>query len=227
MSHWIYLSYTLTEQTQLYGNSGKLEFQRLKQIKNGDSSNNTELNFPAHSGTHLDAPYHFDGNGKSLDDYTADNWVFDYPWLISLPTQNVTIFDLLLLEHELETIPLATDLLLIKTGYSSFRNSTDSREQEKYIFYGPGISPEIGIWLRKFRNIRAIGFDFISLTSYQHRELGRKAHQSFLGDGEGQPILIIEDMDLKPLKTKPKQVFALPLLYENADGAPTTIIATI
>ena len=97
MSQWIYLSYPLKEQTPLYGNSGKLEFQRKQQIKNGDSSNNTELHFLAHSGTHLDAPYHFDDHGKSLDEYPADNWVFNHTWLISVPTQKATILDFLML----------------------------------------------------------------------------------------------------------------------------------
>jgi len=227
MSEWVYLSYPLKERTPLYGNSGKLEFQRIRQIQNGDSSNNTELHFTAHSGTHMDAPYHFDDNGKSLDEYPASNWIFNHPWFLSLPTKTATILEFLMLEHELEAIPMETDLLLIKTGYASFRNSNDSLEREKYISQGPGISPDIGNWLRKLNNVRAIGFDFISLTSYQHREIGRKAHQCFLGDGEGDPILIIEDMNLDPLQTKPIKVFSIPMLYEKADGAPTTIIAKI
>jgi kynurenine formamidase len=126
MSEWVYLSYPLKEQTPLYGNSGKLKFQRIRQIQNGESSNNTELHFPAHSGTHLDAQFYFDGNGKSLDEYTADNWEFDHTWLISYPTQKATILDFLMLEHELEAIPMETDLLLIKTDFSSYRNSKNS-----------------------------------------------------------------------------------------------------
>ena len=117
--------------------------------------------------------FHFDDHGKSLDHYTADNWVFDHPWLISFPAQKATILDFLMLEHELEAIPMETDLLLLKTGFSSYRNSKNSLERKKYISHGPGISPEIGKWLRRFRNLRAIGCDFISLTSYQHREIGR------------------------------------------------------
>ena len=119
------------------------------------------------------------------------------------------------------------DLLLIKIGSSIFRNTNDSLELVKCLFQGPGISPGIRNWLRKFCDLRAIGFNSICLTSYQHREIGRKAHQCFLGDGEGDPILIIEDMNLDPLQTKPIKVFSIPMLYEKADGAPTTIIAKI
>ena len=52
-----------------------------------------------------------------------------------------------------------------------------------------------------------IGFDFISLSSYTHRNLGRKAHRAMLGkmDISGvqlDPILIIEDMDLSIKRRK-------------------------
>ena len=36
-------------------------------IKNGDGCNLTELSLCAHNGTHIDAPYHFLSNGKTVD----------------------------------------------------------------------------------------------------------------------------------------------------------------
>jgi arylformamidase len=146
---------------------------------------------------------------------------------LTLPIKTATIFGFLMLQHELKAIPMETDLLLIKKGYVSFGKSNDSLERGKYTFQGPGISPDIGKWLRRFRDLLSIGFDFISLNSYQHREIGRVAHQSFLVEGVGQPILIIEDVNLEQLLTRPKNLFSIPLLYEKADGAPTTIVATI
>jgi kynurenine formamidase len=67
--------------------------------------------------------------------------------------------------------------------------------------------------------------DFISLTAYQHRELGRAAHKAFLG-GE-HPILLVEDMDLNQLSSQPKSIVCAPLLMKGADGAPVHIIASI
>ena len=67
--------------------------------------------------------------------------------------------------------------------------------------------------------------DFISLTSFQNRELGRESHRSFLG-GE-HPILLIEDMDLSQLSTSPLSIQCLPLLIYGLDGAPVSIIAKI
>ena len=57
------------------------------------------------------------------------------------------------------------------------------------------------------------------------RELGRKAHRAFLS----QDIRIFEDLHLLQLTSAMKinQVIAMPLRFENADGAPCTMIANI
>ena len=55
--------------------------------------------------------------------------------------------------------------------------------------------------------------DFISLTSYQNREIGRMAHREFLGSS--RPLLLIEDMDLSRLFQTPKKVTCLPLLINS------------
>jgi kynurenine formamidase len=57
------LHHILFPETPLYGGNGRLELKQICSISEGDTSNNTELSFPAHSGTHIDAPYHFDSGG--------------------------------------------------------------------------------------------------------------------------------------------------------------------
>ena len=66
-------------------------------------------------------------------------------------------------------------------------------------------------------------FDFISLSSYQNRTLGRKSHKKFLIEND---ILIIEDMDLNYIKGKKIiSISAFPLLIDQVDGSPITVIA--
>ena len=66
-----YLSYFLSESTPLYGNGSGIRFTKDKNICNGDSCNTTNLVFPNHSSTHIDFPYHFNIDGKTLNDYPA------------------------------------------------------------------------------------------------------------------------------------------------------------
>jgi len=91
---------------------------------------------------------------------------------------------------------------------------------------GPGIDPSLGILLRKeYPSIRAIGFDWISLSSYTNRELGREAHRIFLDPRkEGNPILVIEDMFLPWNMENLKQVLVAPLRVDGIDSSPCTII---
>jgi arylformamidase len=67
-----------------------------------------------------------------------------------------------------------------------------------------------------------IGMDFISLTSFQNREVGRAAHWEFLGK---QPIFLIEDMNLKELKNSSVMMMCFPVLLKDSDGAPITVVA--
>ena len=68
----IYLNHVLSESTPLYKNIGVITIARERSIQNGDTSNNSYLSTPTHAGTHIDAPYHFDENGKILDQLDAD-----------------------------------------------------------------------------------------------------------------------------------------------------------
>ena len=70
----------------------------------------------------------------------------------------------------------------------------------------------IGMSLRKeYSLIRAIGFDWISLSSYKNHELGREAHRIFLDpEKERHPILLIEDMVLFEDTENSKEVCVPP-----------------
>ncbi len=95
-------------------------------------------------------------------------------------------------------------------------------------FKNPGISPDVALYIRsKFPNIRCIGIDSISVSSYSNRELGRKTHQIFLNTDKdlSEPILLLEDVDLSNDNAcRLKTVIICPLLIENVDSSPCTII---
>lgn len=220
----IYLSYLITEDSPRYGDKGDVDIPRTRQISKGHTSNNSELHFATHFGTHIDAPFHFFEQGKTIDDFYPEFWFCNNPYLINYSAISEEIIGVDTLLSQLSTMPDDCDCLLINTNFSRFRND----DKQTYIFHNPGISPEVGIWLRKNTSIKMIGFDFISLSSYAHRDLGRDAHRAFLaeleiGGNNKDPILIIEDMDLSKLKICPSKVIVSPLRFEMADGAPVTV----
>jgi kynurenine formamidase len=209
-----YLSYHINNETPQYGGAKAIDIRQGSSMSEGDSANSTLLHFPNHVGTHIDFPRHFGDHGKTLNDYDAGSWEFIHPFLLNYDAAEEEIIDL---EDELLSIPEETDFLLIRTGFQQYRG------QEKYWNYNPGLAPQLAEKLRaRCPGLKAAGFDFISLSSYQNRPLGRESHKAFLLN---QDILIIEDMALAHITGKLKRVCALPLMIDQADGGPITVIA--
>ena len=213
-----YLSYYISNETPLYGNGKGIHFFPDKEMVKGDSCNTINLAFPNHSGTHIDFPYHFNSDGKTLNDYPATYWQFDLVELIDLSGK---VDDGQIIGPELFTDSenLETELLLIKTGYGSYRGT------DRYRITPPGLSADLAPFLRKnLPHLRCIGMDLISISSYSNREEGRKAHQAFLDSDKGDPILLIEDMKIDTDGPFNKVIVA-PLLIDSADGSPCTVLA--
>lgn len=225
---WISLNHVLNESTPMYGNATGFKRSVVRDFVYGDLSRNSDLSFPAHIGTHVDAPAHFDEKGMYLEEFESEFWVCRNIKLLDIPVSEGFIFTVENLKSHMENIPGDTEMLLFRTGFEKIRlNNTD-----RYIKKNPGFHPDVGIWLRKNMNLKFIGFDFISLTSYTNRELGRLAHRAFLSlmpDGEsdspGNPILILEDMSLQNIVKPLEQVIVAPLMFSRADGSPVTVYA--
>ncbi|MBC8460159.1 MAG: cyclase family protein [Deltaproteobacteria bacterium] len=214
-SQCIWLSHILTNDTPLYGGSSGIAVKQEKAIKLEDSCNTTVLTMPSHAGTHVDSPYHFLANGKRVDQYAPEDWFFNCPHIVffsAKPGQLITPEDISLPEHISEN----TDLLLLCSGFEKYRG-LDLYWQE-----GPGLSPELAdYFVEHCPKLRAVGVDFISISSLMHREEGRAAHRTFLEKG----IMLFEDMRLSGIRKEERleKVVALPLRFSNGDGAPCTI----
>jgi len=221
MNSWIWLSHTLNETTPAYGGGRGLEITPDKQISQGDSCNTVQLTMPNHIGTHVDAPNHFVDQGKTVDQYTPQQWIFSKPLLIDVPTVGTTIIDIDAIEHALgDTFVEDADLVLIRTGMEEYRR--DARYWSQY----PGFSPDLCRWLKQmFPSFSAIGIDTISISSTAYRDIGREAHQAFLGDG----IRIIEDMALPQCidATSLAKVIVMPMRCDGGDGAPVTVMGEL
>ncbi len=217
------LSWDLTPDSPVYGNGIKPVIRQTKNMNQGDTANSSELSFGSHSGTHIDSSFHFFPYGKPLTGYEAGFWIFSNPVVCELtgvqPGHLVSPSDLASIFPQVNA---AADLLLIKTGFCSRRNETVYWENN------PGFTPELADWLRQqFPGLRAVGFDSISLSSYQNRMTGREAHRAFLQPGK--EILIIEDADLTQISrtTVLTEVIISPLFTTVGDGSPVTIFAKV
>lgn len=216
----LFLSYPLGIQTPSYGNKDPFVLESTKSLSCGDSCNQYRVTFNNHLGTHIDCPRHFDDAGSTIEKYPADFWFSDKVWLLNLPANPGELINL---EPYIKGGLPEVEVLLIRTGFYQYRG------QRTYWENNPGLSVASCQLLReKFKNLKIVGFDFISLSSYQHRPEGREAHKALLHSQFGKKaVLIIEDMDLSDLEKSPELIIVSPLRLEGLDGAPVTVIAEV
>ena len=216
MNKYIFLTHYINATTPLYGGQNTPIIQKDKDMSKGDSANTSNLVLSNHTGTHVDFPYHFSLEGKTINGYMAADFVFHDPFLLNLDAHANQIIDL---KNELTCLPEKTDLLMLKTGFEAYRQTED------YWKNNPGLLPELAEKLKnQCPGLRAVGMDFISVSSFNNRKLGREAHKQFLLIHD---LLLIEDMKLCEMTSQPKEVTIAPLMIDKIDGAPVTVIAQL
>ncbi|KJR40900.1 cyclase family protein [Candidatus Magnetoovum chiemensis] len=215
-----YLCHPFEQEIPVYGGTASVNVKTVRAIAKGDSCNIYHFELDNHWGTHIDCPNHFFTYGKKITDYSPDFWFFKEITVIPV---SLAPGQILLLDTWKELIKPQTDLILFYSGWAAFR-----RNHIDYAMSNPGIHTDVGLYLRKYLpQLKAVGIDWLSVSSYKNRELGRKAHRAFLDpEGENSPILIIEDMLFEPGLEHIKEVMAAPMLIKGVDSAPCTVIGT-
>jgi len=220
---FIFLSYKIDSNTPMYGGREGFILTKSSSIEKGDAANTSIWTFPNHLGTHIDFPFHFHQNGQTIEDFPVDFW--------KVNGEKIQIFEVNLPEGKMlinpeyldnENLNKNAEFLIFNTGFGRYRN------QDKYWKYNPGLSIKTADWIvNNFKKIKIIGIDSISISSWQHRDIGRKVHKKLLDPKK--PKVFIEDMDLTNIKknTIIKNIIIAPMMVKQSDGGPCTIIAEV
>lgn len=220
---WIFLSHALGVDTPSYGGGFPLQISQVRSIEGGDTCNECVVSMPLHLGTHVDAPRHFDPRGATIDEYEADFWHATRVSLIEIPAEPGAVLSLKDAESLIEDVPLDCEMLLVRTGFESFRVS----DIESYASRGPCMGEDFARWIRLHPSLKFVGIDAISVSSWMNRETGRRAHAELLSGSLNPAVLVVEDMHLAELRSPPMEVWVQPLRLAGTDGAPATVIARV
>ncbi|NCE76403.1 cyclase family protein [Anaerotruncus sp. X29] len=218
------LSYTLNVRDHAFPGAPTMRVEPFESMQKGDRLNTYNVTLFNHFGTHMDGPNHFNGQGRQLYELELSTFIFEKPLLVDIPKGRGELVEPEELMRFDEAIR-AADLLLVRSGFSAMRASDNRAYSEE----GPAISARAAeLIVERYQNLKAVGMDWISLSSPLHLEDGIRAHQIMLGKTGAEPVLIIEDIDLSGLDPDTLEtVFALPLFIEGIDSAPVTILAKI
>jgi arylformamidase len=199
-------------------------YEQVSSTERGDVANFGILHLLNHFGTHLDAPNHFNPDGRKIAQVPIDRFVYERPLVVDVHKADRELVTLAELEAHAADLARA-DLLVLRSGWSSVRADDPGR----YANDGPGVATAACEYLiEEFPDVKAVAMDWISLATPKRLDDGVPAHQVLCGVGRGDRyVIIIEDVDLSRLPDRVKRIYAVPLFPELADSSPCTVFAEV
>ncbi|MCH5584246.1 arylformamidase [Shimazuella sp. AN120528] len=172
-------------------------------IESDSCANVGHVSFSTHTGTHIDAPYHFDNSGKKTHELDLSLYFGPCKVIHLFEKQSITIEDLqsLHLHH--------TQRLLIRTD--SWKDRTSFPTSFTYL------EPEIATYLQSL-GIKLIGVDVPSVDPADSETL--PSHLALHQSG----IHILERVVLKEVPAGNYELSALPLPIVGGDGSPVRAV---
>lgn len=180
---------------------------RFEKIEQGADANVTKFEMSVHTGTHVDAPYHFIPDGKSVECISL-RLLTGRAYVLDLPDIDLVTAEVL----ENSDLPPRTRRLLLKTRNSNYWARQENEFQTDYV----GISADAAEYLVK-RGVKLIGVDYLSVAPFFDTT---PTHEIFLGAG----VVIVEGLNLADISQGRYTLYCLPLKIDGADGAPARAI---
>lgn len=184
-----------------------VEIERVSQIEAGANANVSHLSLGAHTGTHVDAPYHFVPSGITLDQVPLDYFVG--PALVV----EVTGQPLITAEHlKAANLPAGVQRVLFKTDNSQIW----ARPRQEFEPAFVALSPDAAQFLVDL-GVILVGIDYLSVAPFRQ---SRPTHLALLSAG----VAILEGIDLRTVEAGWYTLYCLPLKLVGVDGAPARAI---
>jgi kynurenine formamidase len=207
------LTLTISKSTPNFPGSPKLQFIPWSTLKK-DGYNLELLFLSSHTGTHLDAPYHFAKNGAKIHQIPLDR-LLGNGILIKIKkgkNQVITKNDLVLFERKNGNIQKHSSIIF----HTEWQKNLNS---DSYFINNPGLSESAAKYLVS-KEINLVGIDSPSIdlginkTFIVHKILAKNN------------ILIVENLtNLNKISSKQFDFVILPLKLKNASGSPVRAIA--
>ncbi|EJQ51353.1 Kynurenine formamidase [Bacillus mycoides] len=202
-SQWIDISQPLNNEIATWPGDTPFSYEVSWSKEESGSVNVGKLTMSIHTGTHIDAPFHFDNDGKKVLDldihvYVGVARVIDVSGMESIGKKELENFNLEGVER-----------LLLRTSSHGKANEF------------PDVIPHLRADIAPFlsdKGIRLIGVDVPSVDPLDDKELA--AHHQLFKHG----IHILENVVLDHVTDGDYELIALPLALTDADGSPVRAV---
>ena len=209
------LTLTVSDKIPTFPGSPQPTFIPWENIK--DDGYNLELLFlSSHTGTHLDAPYHFIENGTKIHEISPNRLIRDAVLIKSRKKSGQAITKTAILKFEKihEKIPNGSTVIFW-TGWQKMLHD------DSYFIKNPGLSTTAAKYLVS-KKTNLVGIDSPSIDFQASKQFS--VHHLFSKNG----ILILENLaNLEKIKSWKFQLVVLPLKLKNATGSPVRAVAVL
>ena len=206
------LTHTIKPDMPMYPGSAQPEISTVADY-DADRYRESLLSVFSHTGTHMDAPAHIIPGGTALDLVEPSSFIGTAA-VIDCSGPDGGKIESAFLERYKKVLE-SVDFVLFYTGHSRLWGSGKYYEPYPYL-------SEEAARLIVSAGIKGVGIDTFSVDPMDPPSLS--AHRVLLSAG----VLIIENLNnLDLIKDQIFEFYALPLKYENADGAPVRAVAVM
>lgn len=220
------LTYTMTPEIPLWPGNEPFQAEPVKSFAD-DGFYAQAVSFWEHTGTHLDAPAHFDEGNDTAEFIPAVNL---YAPLVVVdiseraaedPDAALTVDDLMEYESQFGEIP-AGAFVAMDSGWGARWEDPEAfvNMDEDGVQHYPGFHPDAAEFLVTQRNIVGIGVDTLSQDPGNSTDFG--THITTLGAGK-YGVEGLASLDL--VQRAGAMVFVGGPKHENASGGPARVIA--
>jgi kynurenine formamidase len=195
----------------------EVQVQPVRRIAEGHPLNISELRLATHAGTHVDAPWHFVPNGRTIDQIPLADLCGP---AVVVPIDRQAREPIPASDLAASPEPVrAGDIVVLATGWGE-KFQAPAYEEHPYV------SEEAARWLVEHR-VKMLGLDLITVDLPQAMRpspFGYPVHHTLLEND----VLIIENMaNLRDLRGRRVTLYAFPLAIRGADGAQARVVAEV
>jgi arylformamidase len=203
---WIDVSVPLRTGMVHWPDNPPVKIDRVMDLERGDAASVSSMSMGVHTGTHMDAPAHFQRGGVGID---------QMPLEATLGLARVIeIGDPVSIKRaELEAAGLQPgERVLFRT-----RNSERCWQRDAFVEDFVFISRQAAAYLAE-RRVRTVGVDYLSVGGF--REDAEETHLALLQAG----IWVVEGLNLSAVRAGTYEFICLPLRIAGGDGAPARAV---
>ena len=202
------ISLTITPDLPVWPGDPSPMRERVSKIEEGSSANVSILSMSAHTGTHVDAPYHFVADGKTVEQMALETLVGPCQ-VVEIPAECDVVDEDTLAQAGIEA---GMERVLLKTRNSRYWAQPKLPFQENFV----AVSPDGARYLVA-RGVKLIGIDYSSVAQFIDPV---PTHQILLN----QEMVILEGINLLDVPAGKYNLYCLPLKLGGSDGAPARAI---